>query len=112
MTMATTYVTLQEKYEMNVNGFKEKTHFSLLVKFGLMKLTKLTTMSLAGKQSTGLAGIQRAIPFNLRSSVEFFIERLCIGLWSGCFSIFPPPIPYVSSFHCFIGVMGAWNGGS
>lgn len=50
---------------MNVNGFKEKTHSSLLVKFGLTKLTKLTTMSLAGKHSTSLAGIQRAIPFNL-----------------------------------------------
>ena len=44
---------------------------------------------------------------------EFFIERLCSGLWSGCFSIFPPtPIPYVSSFHCFISLTGAWNGGS
>ena len=24
----------------------------------------------------------------------------------------PPPIPYFSSFHCFISVTGAWNGGS
>ena len=32
-----------------------------------MKLTKLTTMSLAGKQSTSFVGIQRAIPFNLGS---------------------------------------------
>ena len=24
----------------------------------------------------------------------------------------PPPIPYFSSFHCFISEMGAWNGGS
>ena len=43
---------------------------------------------------------------------EFFIEHLCSGLWSGCFSVFPPPIPYVSSFHCFISVTDAWNGGS
>ena len=24
---------------------------------------------------------------------EFFVERLCSGLWSGSFSVFPPPIP-------------------
>jgi len=29
------------------------------------------------------------------------------------FSVFPPPIPYFSSFHCFISVTAcAWNGGS
>ena len=38
-----------------------------MVKFGLMKLTKLTNMSLVGKQYVSLAGIQRAIPFNLGS---------------------------------------------
>ena len=46
---------------------------------------------------------------------EFFVERLCSGLWSSSFSVFPPPppIPYFSSFHCFISVTtGAWNGGS
>ena len=43
---------------------------------------------------------------------EFFIERLCSGLWSGSFSVFPPSHPYFSSFHCFISVTGAWNGGS
>ena len=46
-------------------------------------------------------------------SHEFFVERLCSGLWSGSFSVLPPPpIPYFSSFHCFISVTGAWNGGS
>ena len=43
---------------------------------------------------------------------EFFIERLCSGLWSGSFSVFPPSHPYFSSFHCLISVTGAWNGGS
>ena len=43
---------------------------------------------------------------------EFFIERLCSGLWSGSFSVFSPSHPYFSSFHCFISVTGAWNGGS
>ena len=43
---------------------------------------------------------------------EFFVERLCSGLWSGSFSVFPPSHPYFSSFHCFISVTGAWNGGS
>ena len=44
---------------------------------------------------------------------EFFVKRLCSGLWSGSFSVFPPPShPYFSSFHCFISVTGAWNGGS
>ena len=43
---------------------------------------------------------------------EFFIERLCSGLWSSSFSVFPPSHPYFSSFHCFISVTGAWNGGS
>ena len=43
---------------------------------------------------------------------EFFAERLCSGLWSSSFSVFPPPIRYFSSFHCFISVIGAWNGGS
>ena len=55
---------------VNVNRFKKKTRISLLVKFGLMKLTKLTTMSLAGKQSMSLVGIQRAIPFNLGSLIS------------------------------------------
>ena len=41
---------------------------------------------------------------------EFFVKRLCSGLWSSCFSIFPtPPISYFSPFHCFISVTGAWN---
>ena len=141
ITMATTYVTLREKYEVNVNRFKKKTRISLLVKFGLMKLTKLTNMSLVSKQSTNLAGIHYFYPFlcnwhwkaplgkwsiNVCMYVcmypegnpiqprifEFFIERLCTGLWSGCFSISPHPTSYVFSFHCFISVMGAWNGGS
>ena len=43
---------------------------------------------------------------------KFFVERLCSGLWSGSFSVFPPSHPYFSSFHCFISVTGAWNGGS
>ena len=43
---------------------------------------------------------------------EFFVEHLCSGLWSGSFSVFPPSHPYFSSFHCFISVTGAWNGGS
>ena len=43
---------------------------------------------------------------------EFFVERLCSGLWSGSFSVFPPSHPYFSSFHCLISVTGAWNGGS
>ena len=43
---------------------------------------------------------------------EFFVERLCSGLWSSSFSVFPPSHPYFSSFHCFISVTGAWNGGS
>ena len=43
---------------------------------------------------------------------EFFAQHLCSGLWSSFFSVFPPPIPYFSSLHCFISVIGAWNGGS
>ena len=39
----------------------------------------------------------------------FLIQKMTIDI----FSIFPlPPIPYFSSFHCFISVTGAWNGGS
>ena len=46
---------------------------------------------------------------------EFFIKRLCSGLWSGIHLAFsPPPIPYSSSFHCFIrwvpGTGGSWLG--
>jgi len=43
---------------------------------------------------------------------EFFVEHLCSGLWSSSFSVFPPPISYFSSFHSFISVTGAQNGGS
>ena len=49
---------------------------------------------------------------------EFFVKRLCSGLWSGSFSVFCPSHPYFlpplpslfSSIHCFISVTGAWNG--
>jgi len=30
--------------------------------------------------------------------------------WRGSFSVFPPPIPYFSPFHCFISGMGAGMG--
>ena len=43
---------------------------------------------------------------------EFFVERLCSGLWGVSFSVFPPPIPYFSSFHGFISMTLACNGGS
>ena len=97
-------------------------------------LTKLTTTSLAVKRSTSLAVkpfISLAVhklsgqtvhklcgqavhklcgqAFN-KLSCKFFIERLCSGMWSGPFSVLSPPIPYFSFFHCFISVMGAWNG--
>ena len=110
--MTTTYVTLREKYEVNVDRFKKKTHISLLVKFGLMKLTKLTNMSSVSKQSTSLEGIQREIPFNL-GSLSSSLSVCVVVCGAVVLSIFPPtPIPYVSSFHCFISVTGAWNGGS
>ena len=39
----------------------------------------------------------------------FLIQKMTVDI----FSIFPlPPIPYFSSFHCFISVTGAWNGDS
>ena len=43
---------------------------------------------------------------------EFLVKCLCSGLWSGSFSTLPPYHPCFSSFHCFISVTGAWNGGS
>ena len=42
-----------------------------------MKLTKLTNMSLEGKQSTSLAGIQRYVVALFTARIfEFFIEHL------------------------------------
>ena len=37
--------------------------------------------------------------------VQWSVERLLQSLP-------PPPIPYFSSFHCFVSVTVAWNGGS
>ena len=53
------------------------------------------------------------VALNTARIFEFFVECLCSGLWSSCFRVFPPPlILYFSSFHCFISLTGAWNGGS
>ena len=49
----------------------------------------------------------------LPGSLSSLLSVLCSGLWSGCFKVFPPPpIPYFSSFHCFVSVTVACNGGS
>ena len=38
---------------------------------------------------------------------------VCVAACGGVVSAFsPPPIPYISSFHCFISVTGTWNWGS
>ena len=86
-----------------------------------VKLSSKST-TLVVKRPTSLEGIQRSIPYLQPHMVlgtfvtaricEFFVERLCSGLLSISFSVSPPPIPYFSSFHGFITMLLACDGGS
>ena len=82
--------------------------------------SKSTTLVV--KRPTSLEGIQRSIPYLQPHMVlgtfvtaricEFFVERLCSGLSSVSFSVFPPSHPLFPSFQGFISMFLACNGGS